>query len=384
MDPVARRFPPRGLGARRRQLRRELVLPDPARRAARPDDHRRPPAGLVLCPGRDGGLGARRLPRLRHRLLRLRHHRRAAAALLRRDRAVSTRCSTSTTEWGAWLILIKGATPIPYKLVTIASGAFHFDLLTFTICLADLARHPLLPDRGAALAVRRADPRLHREAADARVQRLGGGAGRRLPGGGDGAMNALQLRALGPTLGSLLLLLGALGFQYVGGLAPCHLCILQRWPHGIAVALGLLILVWPRRWLALVAGLVVLDGAGIGVYHVGVERGWWQGPTTCTAPAPGEHGAGRAARPDPGDAGGALRPGGLEPRSGSRWPGGTRSCRSGSSGSGGGPTPRARRPSRGSPSSFRAGGWAGTCARRSAAARGSAGPACGAGSCRPA
>ena len=36
-------------------------------------------------------------------------------------------------QWGAWLIIIKGATPIPYKLVTIASGAFHFDLLTFTV-----------------------------------------------------------------------------------------------------------------------------------------------------------------------------------------------------------------------------------------------------------
>ena len=34
-------------------------------------------------------------------------------------------------EWGLWIILIKGMTPIPYKLVTIASGAAHFDLLTF-------------------------------------------------------------------------------------------------------------------------------------------------------------------------------------------------------------------------------------------------------------
>ena len=101
-------------------------------------------------------------------------------------------------------------------------------------------------------------------------------------------MNGLQLRALGPTLGSALLLLGAFAFQYVGGLAPCQLCILQRWPHGVAVAIGLLILVWPRRPLALVGGLVVLGGAGIGAYHVGVERGWWQGPSTCTAPAPGE------------------------------------------------------------------------------------------------
>src|SRR3954471_2650198 len=34
-------------------------------------------------------------------------------------------------EWGIWVILIKGLTPIPYKVVTIASGAAHFDLFTF-------------------------------------------------------------------------------------------------------------------------------------------------------------------------------------------------------------------------------------------------------------
>ncbi len=36
-------------------------------------------------------------------------------------------------EWGVWLIIIKGMTPIPFKLLTIASGAFHFSLLWFTI-----------------------------------------------------------------------------------------------------------------------------------------------------------------------------------------------------------------------------------------------------------
>jgi len=34
-------------------------------------------------------------------------------------------------QWGAWLILIKGLTPIPFKIVTIVSGAAKFDLLTF-------------------------------------------------------------------------------------------------------------------------------------------------------------------------------------------------------------------------------------------------------------
>jgi len=105
-------------------------------------------------------------------------------------------------------------------------------------------------------------------------------------------VTGVQLRALGPLLGSILLLGGALAFQYIGGLAPCHLCILQRWPHGIAIALGLLVLVWPRPGLAVLAGLVVLVGAGIAGYHVGVEQAWWQGPTTCTAPEPGSLAAG--------------------------------------------------------------------------------------------
>jgi len=34
-------------------------------------------------------------------------------------------------QWGLWIILIKGMTPIPYKLVTIASGAFAFDFWVF-------------------------------------------------------------------------------------------------------------------------------------------------------------------------------------------------------------------------------------------------------------
>ena len=34
-------------------------------------------------------------------------------------------------EYGWWIIVIKGMTPIPYKLITIASGAAHFPLLSF-------------------------------------------------------------------------------------------------------------------------------------------------------------------------------------------------------------------------------------------------------------
>ena len=34
-------------------------------------------------------------------------------------------------EWGLWVILVKGLTPIPYKLVTIASGLAQFNFLVF-------------------------------------------------------------------------------------------------------------------------------------------------------------------------------------------------------------------------------------------------------------
>jgi uncharacterized membrane protein YdjX (TVP38/TMEM64 family) len=36
-------------------------------------------------------------------------------------------------KWGVWLILAKGLTPIPYKLVTIASGLAHFSFIMFIL-----------------------------------------------------------------------------------------------------------------------------------------------------------------------------------------------------------------------------------------------------------
>lgn len=87
--------------------------------------------------------------------------------------------------------------------------------------------------------------------------------------------------------GSAAMLLGAFAFQYIGGLAPCHLCLLQRWPHAAAILIGLLALVFPGAALPLLGALAALTTAGIGAYHTGVERGWWEGPTTCTSSSVG-------------------------------------------------------------------------------------------------
>jgi membrane protein YqaA with SNARE-associated domain len=36
-------------------------------------------------------------------------------------------------KWGALLILVKGVTPIPYKLVTIVSGLLHYNFPLFVL-----------------------------------------------------------------------------------------------------------------------------------------------------------------------------------------------------------------------------------------------------------
>ncbi len=99
--------------------------------------------------------------------------------------------------------------------------------------------------------------------------------------------------ALAAAAGSAALLLAALWFQHIGGLAPCPLCLWQRWPHGAAVAVGglaaLAAAVAGRvpAVLPLLGAAAAAATAGIGVYHTGVERGWWSGPGSCAAPGLG-------------------------------------------------------------------------------------------------
>jgi len=83
-------------------------------------------------------------------------------------------------------------------------------------------------------------------------------------------------------LGSAALLGGALFFQYVVGLAPCELCILQRWPHLVAFVIGVIVWFFPRGWLMGLGALAAATASGLGIYHTGVERGWWEGPTACS------------------------------------------------------------------------------------------------------
>jgi disulfide bond formation protein DsbB len=78
----------------------------------------------------------------------------------------------------------------------------------------------------------------------------------------------------------------AFAFQHLGGLAPCILCIWQRYPYGIAIALGaaaFLLAGKPQaaRVLIALAGVVLLADAAIAAFHVGVEQKWWAGTAEC-------------------------------------------------------------------------------------------------------
>lgn len=84
------------------------------------------------------------------------------------------------------------------------------------------------------------------------------------------------------TLGSAALLLGAFGFQHIGGLLPCKMCLWQRWPHAAAVVIGTILLLGGPRILVWTGGLAAATTGAIGTYHAGVEWRWWPGPTSCS------------------------------------------------------------------------------------------------------
>jgi len=80
---------------------------------------------------------------------------------------------------------------------------------------------------------------------------------------------------------SALALIMAFISQYVFGLAPCVLCIYQRYPYALIIALGILG-AWvvgkkpfAAPWIMGAISLSFIINSAIAFYHTGVERKWW-------------------------------------------------------------------------------------------------------------
>lgn len=87
-------------------------------------------------------------------------------------------------------------------------------------------------------------------------------------------------------------ILAALFFEHVVGLTPCPLCLVQRHPYYVLLALGPILAALTirkapaagRRASFLSVILIMGLSAFLGSYHAGSEWGFWPGPTTCAAP----------------------------------------------------------------------------------------------------
>lgn len=110
-------------------------------------------------------------------------------------------------------------------------------------------------------------------------------------------MTGATLERLGMALlAALIIGAGALAMafllQFGFGMRPCILCLYERVPYVLLALTGAAGLLFTgdanaRRWLVGLCALILLGGAILGVYHVGVEEHWWVAATGC-AVAPAE------------------------------------------------------------------------------------------------
>lgn len=86
--------------------------------------------------------------------------------------------------------------------------------------------------------------------------------------------------ALAGALAAAAALALAYASEHWGGLAPCEMCLWQRWPYWAAIPLGLAALALPRFAvpLATLVALLFLGNAALAAFHAGVEWKLWPSP----------------------------------------------------------------------------------------------------------
>ena len=94
--------------------------------------------------------------------------------------------------------------------------------------------------------------------------------------------------ALGVLMLASATIAGAWVFEWAG-YAPCDLCLKQRWAYYAGVPLAAFVAILAARGPRVLAGaglallgLIFIASAIFGLYHAGVEWGFWPGPAGCT------------------------------------------------------------------------------------------------------
>mgnify|MGYP000656835227 CR=1 FL=1 len=88
----------------------------------------------------------------------------------------------------------------------------------------------------------------------------------------------------------LVVILSALALEHIWGYVPCELCLKERWPYYIGIPVAVLAAVSSAfdlpplvtRGLLGLLVIIMLAGAGLSIYHAGVEWKFWEGPSSCT------------------------------------------------------------------------------------------------------
>ena len=93
------------------------------------------------------------------------------------------------------------------------------------------------------------------------------------------------------TICSVSALLIAFLFEHVAGLVPCELCWYQRYIYLIALIISVFnLLSFCRhnflKYTLPLCTLVFFSGTCLAIYQVGVEQGWFAGPTSCSGLSP--------------------------------------------------------------------------------------------------
>jgi disulfide bond formation protein DsbB len=79
----------------------------------------------------------------------------------------------------------------------------------------------------------------------------------------------------------------ALSAQFVLGVEPCRLCLLERWPYYLAAPIAAAVVASSRASrvrpaFVLIAALFVASLC-LGLYHGGMEMHWWGGESSCSS-----------------------------------------------------------------------------------------------------